>query len=53
MKGKYGLSELIQTGILATLLTIAYQIGEFTKELRMTDQDHEKRITRIEEKILK
>lgn len=51
MKNKYGLSELIQTGILFTLLTIAYQMGEFTKELRMVDQDHEKRIAKIEERI--
>lgn len=51
MKGRIGLSEVILSGILFTLLTIAYQIGEFTKELRMVDQDHEKRITKIEDKV--
>jgi hypothetical protein len=43
-----GLSELILSGILFTLMGIAYQVGQFTKELRMTVKDHERRISRLE-----
>lgn len=49
-RSSFGISELIQSGILVTLLAIAYQAGEFTKELRMSVNDHEKRISKIEEK---
>lgn len=44
----FRMNEIILSGILFTLLGIAYQVGQFTKELRMTVKDHERRITKLE-----
>lgn len=47
------LQTLILSGILFTLLTVAYKVGEFTNEIKMVTNDHEKRISKIETKVFK
>lgn len=44
MKGKFGLSELIQTGILFTLLAIAYNMGQIVQKFDM-------RLERLEQEV--
>lgn len=50
IKPRFGISEVIQSGILFTLLGIAFGVGQMLKNYDMTLQDHEKRITKLEEK---
>ena len=48
MKNKFGLSELIQSGILLTLLTIAFSLGQYIKTIDLKLGDHENRIIKLE-----
>lgn len=48
-KSRFGISELIQSGILITLLTCAYSLGQMIQRWDMKHEDHEKRITKLED----
>lgn len=48
---KFGLSELIQTGILFTLLGIAFGLGGVLKRFEMKIDDHDERIAKVEKKV--
>lgn len=47
----FGLSELLQSGILVTLITIAWNLGQTLKKLEVKSEDHERRISKIEDRI--
>ena len=47
---KFGLSELIQTGILFTLLGIAFGLGKVYQKFDLKIDDHERRIVRLEDR---
>jgi hypothetical protein len=48
MRNKFGLSELIQSGILITLLTIAFGLGQYIQRIDLQLGDHERRISKLE-----
>ncbi len=47
------IQTLILSGILFTLLGVAYKVGEFTQEIKMVTSDHEKRISKIELRVFR
>ena len=51
MNKEFGLSELIQTGILFTLLGIAYGLGVMIQKFDSKLDDHERRIIKIEDRV--